>query len=41
VRGTWGPEGYVEEGSGDESLSIGAPLENLKGGGGSLKYGGL
>ena len=25
------PEGYVEEGSGDEHLSIGAPLGNLKG----------
>jgi hypothetical protein len=29
---TGDPEGYVEEGSGDKHLSIGAPLENLEGG---------
>jgi hypothetical protein len=29
---TGDPEGYVEEGSGDEHLSIGTPLGNLKGG---------
>jgi hypothetical protein len=29
---TGDPEGYVEEGSGDEYLSIGAPLGNLEGG---------
>jgi len=27
----WGPEGYVEEGSDDWYLSIGAPLGNLEG----------
>jgi hypothetical protein len=32
VSFTGEPEGYVEEGSGDEHLSIGAPLENLEGG---------
>jgi hypothetical protein len=38
-RGLWkwgisfyGLEGYVEEGSGDGHLSIGAPLGNLEGG---------
>jgi hypothetical protein len=37
VKRTWGgslsgdPEGYVEEGSGDGHLSIGAPLGNMKG----------
>jgi len=38
VKGTWrggsftgDPEGYVEEGSGDEHLSIGAPPGNLEG----------
>jgi hypothetical protein len=28
----WGPWRYVEEGSGDEHLSIGVPMENLEGG---------
>jgi hypothetical protein len=39
VKGTWrggsftgDPEGYVEEGSGDGNLSIGAPMEKLEGG---------
>jgi hypothetical protein len=38
VKGTWmgsslsgDPEGYVEEGSGDRHVSIGAPLVNMKG----------